>query len=321
MAERSALVVTTPAAAAARTSGATVRADEVVGLLRKCGYAVARTTAAGLRHERQDVDLAVAVSYACARSLFELRRRADRVWLDAVDSWLLVDGSGLRRGRPSYALRAGRDAWHLARMPRPDLVTYISGADLRADRGTIRARRRLVLPGQTCPLPAGPAKSVGRRIVLAGDWNYPPNRHGLKWFLTRVLPELERRQPTDDWTVVVYGAEAGVHSDGRLQVAGYAADASALHRVGDLHAAPIHFGGGVKRKVLFPLLAGLAVVTTPTGAHGLRPHPLLDVRRTASGFAAALAVRLDTPPVFVPVVAKDVLDRDDSMAVETWLRS
>jgi hypothetical protein len=319
--DRRALVVTTPAAAARRTSGATLRADEVVALLQSTGHTVLRTTPQELRNLTCDADLAVAVSYACACALPDLRARAPRLWLDAVDSWLLVNGSGLLRGRPSYALRAARDAWRIARMGRPDLVTYISGADLRQDRGTISGSRLLVLPGQS-PAVTAAAEGTERRLVIAGDWSYPPNRDGLRWFLRRVLPELEQLAPADAWHVAVYGDAAVVLDTERVRYVGYVADAGELYREGDVHAAPVQFGGGVKRKVLSPLLAGLPVVTTPAGAHGLRAHPLLDVQRGPRGFAAAVARRLcHDASASSPVSAHEVLDQDDSALVTAWLRA
>ena len=235
MAERLALVVTTSAASSARTNGATLRADEVVHLLEHSGHRVARTTGADLGSAPARVDLAVAVSYACAGHVTELRRRAPRVWLDAVDSWSLVNGSGLRHGHVSYAARAVRDGWRLANMARPDLVTWISGADLARDRRTVRGARRLVLPGRT-------------------------------------------------------------------------------------PAVPVAFGAGVKRKVLAPLLAGLPVVTTTAGAHGLRDHPALVRCDQPSAFAGALVRRLEAAAVLAPVSPADLLDADDSAAVLAWLR-
>jgi hypothetical protein len=318
--KRRALVVTTPAAATSRTSGATLRVDEVVRLLESTGHMVARTTPQRLQDLTADADIAVAVSYACAGALPKLRARAPRLWLDAVDSWLLVNGSGLLRGHPSYAVRAARDAWRLARVGELDLVTYISGADLRHDRGTIAASRRLVLPGRSAAVFAGP-RAAQRRLVLAGDWSYPPNRSGLRWFLRRVLPDLERLAPDDSWHVVIYGDDPPGHASYRVRHAGYVASEGPLYRAGDVHAAPVHFGGGVKRKVLSPLLAGLPVVTTPAGAHGLRSHPLLDVHRGGPVFAAAVARRLRDDRPVSPVGAHEVIDQDDAAEVTAWLRS
>lgn len=308
----------TPSAAATRTSGATLRADEVVEALRRTDYAVERTTLCDLDVVSGTWDLGVVVSYACSPAVRTLRGRSRRLWLDAVDSWLLVNGSGLRRGHPLYFARAVRDASRLARTPAVDLVTWISGADLRADRGTVRGRRALVLPGWTPPAAqVGPAD--GRRVVLAGDWDYPPNRDALRWFCSAVLPRLEAALPGASWRVDVHGAGTPQDCGPRVRLRGYADDPADLYRAGDVHAAPVRFGGGVKRKVLQPLLAGLPVVTTPAGAHGLREHPRLDVRADAAGIATALAARLQAPPVVHPVALAHLLDRDDTAEVITWL--
>jgi hypothetical protein len=316
-----ALVITTPTAAAGWDNGATLRAAEIVELLTETGHHVVRTTPERIEHVPGHFDVGVAVSFACAGAVRSLRRRARRVWLDAVDSWVLVDGSGVLRRRPAYLLRAMRDAGRLAVMAEPDLVTYISRSDLCSDRGTVRATRRLVLPGRTAPVFGGPGPA-GRRAVLAGDWGYPPNRDGLHWFTSRVLPLVERRCSAADWHVAVYGRlPSAVNHHGRLRLLGYADDPRALYRDGDVHVAPIRFGGGVKRKVLQPLVSGLPVVTTPAGANGMRPHPLLDVCRDSETLAAALASRLELPVGRAQVDLREVVDGDDSAAVADWLRS
>lgn len=321
MPKRSALVVTVPAAAGPRTNGASLRADEVVRLLEDTGHVISRTTPGELRHAPRRADLAVAVSYACAGTVRELRARAPRVWMDTVDSWLLVNGSGMRAGRAAYALRAARDAWRLLTMPKPDLVTWISGADLAADRGTVRGARHLVLPGRAPAAPVAVAPGNARRVVLAGDWDYPPNRDGLEWFLTTVVPRMQLLLPDDGWHVAVYGAGAPDAQAARVQVLGYARSAEEIYRSLDVHAAPVRFGGGVKRKVLSPLLAGLPVVTTTAGSHGLRGHHLLAVHDDPMSFAAAVIGLLQAPAQVRPVPLEVLLDRDDSAAVEDWLRA
>lgn len=262
--------------------------------------------------------LGVAVSYACAGSLRQLRLRTATVWLDAVDSWLLVNGSGLRAGHPSYAARLARDATRLLVMPSPDLVTYISEADRRADRGTVRGRVHFVLPGST-PVPHAGPNAPGRRAVLAGDWGYAPNRDGLAWFCTEVLPLLEPLLHDLDWRVEVFGSSAPPLPP-RMVNRGYVEDSSELLRVGDVHLAPIRHGAGVKRKVLQPLLAGLAVVTTTSGAHGLRRPPALDVADDPASFARAVARHLRGPTVVTALSPADVHDRDETEAIREWVR-
>jgi hypothetical protein len=321
-ADRTALVVTTSAAASAEDNGATLRAAEVVALLEQTGHRVTRTTARDLPHAHGSFDLGVAVSYACAGNVRALTRRVGRVWLDAVDSWLLVNGSGLRSGRSSYAARGLRDAWRLATMPGPDLVTYISGDDLRRDRRTVRGVRRLVLPGTSPVLrhPQPAATGEPRRAVLAGDWAYPPNADGLRWFVMRVLPLLEEELPDRSWTVCVYGTGAPALPTERVRLVGYAHAVDELYRQRDVHVAPVRFGAGVKRKVLQPLLVGLPVVTTSAGAHGLRPHALLDIRDDPRRFAKAVASRLRSDQQPQPAQREALLDRDDTLAVAAWLQ-
>lgn len=306
-----ALVVVTPTAAGTRVSGASLRVDDVLAMLARGRHQAVVTTRADLPAQPAGWCTGVAVSYASAGSLRPLRRLANRIWLDAVDSWMLLNGSGLRAGHPGYAARAVRDASRLLTAPVPDLVTWISSADRAGDHGTVRGRRALVLPGRAHPVPPGPPALDGPRLVLSGDWRYPPNADGLRWLVTHVLPLLDR--PVD-----VYGAGPVADAAG-LRRHGYVPDPGALVRQGDVHLAPVRFGAGVKRKVLQPLLAGLPVVTTPNGAHGLRPHPLLAVARDPASFAACALDALAGSPS-APPIADELLDGDDGDQIEQWLR-
>lgn len=294
---------------------------DVVAVLDEAGFTAQTTTARGLGTVAVRPCLGVVVSYAVAGSVRALRRRCGTVWLDAVDSWLLVDRSGLRAGHPLYAARVLRDAATLATMPRPDLVTWISAADRAEDRGTVRGRRRLVLPGRPDAPVLQPSTAPAGRLLMAGDWSYAPNRDGLAWFVDLCLPLLEDILQGVDWSIVLHGPHAPA-LPWRFRIAGYVADESELYQVGDVHLAPVAHGAGVKRKVLSPLLAGLPVVTTPAGAHGLKKHPLLDVAAEPAVFAALTAARLrGRAGVVQPPPAGAVVDADDSEAVLAWLAS
>jgi hypothetical protein len=316
--EHSAVVVTTAAAASGRSTGASLRVDDVHDVLAGCGLSVTRVPLGQLAGLQGTSCLGVAVSYACAGSLRQLRLTTAAVWLDAVDSWLLVNGSGLRAAHPSYAARFARDAARLLVMPSPDLVTYISEADRRADRGTIRGRVRFVLPGSV-PVPHAGPRAPGHRAVLAGDWSYAPNRDGLAWFCTEVLPLLEALLHDLDWRVELFGSGAPPLPP-QIVNRGYVEDPAELLRIGDVHLAPIRHGAGVKRKVLQPLLAGLAVVTTTSGARGLRRPPALDVADDPTSFARAVARHLRGPTNFPPLGPADVHDCDETDAVREWVR-
>jgi hypothetical protein len=315
-ADHRALVVTTPAAGRAATSGASLRVEDVCAVLVASGFVPEVL-------QRQDLPaapracLGVAVSYAVAPALRALRARTGPLWLDAVDSWLAVDLSGLRAGHPSYAARLVRDGVQLAAAPTPDLLTYISDADRRADRTTVRGRQRSVLPGRTRPADLLPQQ--GPRAVLAADWGYIPNRDGLRWFLRDVLPKLELLRPEPSWRIDVYGPSAPAPRGG-ARVHGYVPEEE-LYRHGDVHLAPVHHGGGVKRKVLQALVMGLPVVTTPVGALGLRPNPLLHVAKSSVEFASAATALLGVQSAQKAPRLSELWDRDETPAISAWLQA
>lgn len=304
-----ALVVATAAGLGAQATGATLRVADVCAALEAAGHEPTVIAHSELARQRSAWCVGVAVSYACAPALRTLQRITRRTWLDAIDSWLQVDLSGLRAGRPSYAARAVRDAARLVSAPRCNLVTYISRADLMADRRTVNGDRRLVLPGRVEVVT--PRRDLPPRLVLTGDWDYPPNADGLRWFTQRVLPLLRRH-------VDVYGrGKVPVHP--LLKVHGHTADVSELYGALDVHLAPVLYGGGVKRKVLQPLLAGLPVVATLHAARGLRPHPLLVGCHTPLAFASEAARLAAAQPVASSTGVHP--DADDTATVVRWLSS
>jgi hypothetical protein len=315
VAEHRALVAVTPTAARARQSGATLRVDDVVDLLETAGFSAEVLPYPSIRDAPSGSwCLGVAVSYASASALRPLHRRAPVLWLDVMDSWLTVNASGVAAGHSSYAARFVRDAVRLAGAPRVDLATYISARDRRADRGTVGARRRLVLAGRPTLVELMPPSASGGRAVLAGDWDYAPNRDGLQWLSQHVLPQLS------DVPVHLYGPGHPGAVPRQVLHHGYVADPRELYREGDVHLAPVRFGGGVKRKVLTPLLAGLPVVARPAAAHGLRPHPLLDVVETGEAFAHAVRRRLEERRPAVPPRPQELYDADETEQVRVWLR-
>lgn len=318
MGDRHAVVVTTAAAAAAGQRGASIRLAQVLRLLEQAGFdASVQSQVSGGKGR---ADLGVIVSYARLDIARRLRAVTDRLWLDAVDSWRLLDGSGVKAGRASYAARWLRDLARVSTAGPADLVTYCSAADLKADRGSVRGGAYAVLPLDPDVVGLRPSKGEGCRVVLAGDWSYPPNADGLRWFTRDVLPHVERCRPPEPWHVAVFGPGARQVSP-RMRVQGYAADRQALYQRGDVHAAPVRFGAGVKLKVVQPLLLGLPVVTTPSGANGLSPTPLLSTARRAEDFAASLCRRLHEPPADLPSAphSSELVDRDDTDTVRRWL--
>jgi polysaccharide biosynthesis protein PslH len=130
-----------------------------------------------------------------------------------------------------------------------------------------------------CSLPT----TRDRRVLLAGDWAYPPNAEGLQWFFTAVWPHLHGgveaivTGPTAPRFELPAGATFG----------GYVQPKAAMYEGVGMSVAPLLSGAGVKNKGLESLAAGRPVVSTSEGASGLPAGPWLRVVDDPQGFAAA----------------------------------
>lgn len=317
--EPRALILPTRSALSQGGHGANLRLQTITNFLEEEGW-LCEVVDARRALPSGHACLAVAVSYASIPVLRRLQGSVPKLWLDATDSWILNDWSGLRAGHGSYALRLLRDAVRAGLMRPVDLATWISATDRETDGDKIRARRRYVLPA-VIPVPtAGRGLGGVRRLVVAGDWGYLPNRDGLRWFAEHVLPRVEAHIPAPTWKVAVFGRGGPNVKGPRWSLEGWTELAGTLYCTTDIHVAPIRFGAGVKNKVLQPLLAGLPVVTTPSGANGLRPHPLLDVSADPEVFADSIVRRLRAGIEPHPLPdATEIFDADDRRHLRRWL--
>ncbi len=121
---------------------------------------------------------------------------------------------------------------------------------------------------------AAPRPPVVQPVILfVGSFAHQPNRHGVLWFIDRVLPLIRSRVPFARFII------AG--SDPPREVRALAGDAISvranvsdgelreLYRTARVAAVPLRYGAGVKLKVVEALREGLPLVTTSIGAQGV----------------------------------------------------
>lgn len=122
--------------------------------------------------------------------------------------------------------------------------------------------------------PFKPKKNVGTgvRFLFVGNFSWMQNVDALRFVLTKLWPEIKRKYPESNLSVV------GKRMPGDLQnqVQHHGArlfeditDITKEYQKGDILLAPIRIGGGTKFKILEAMASGMPVVTTTTGIQGL----------------------------------------------------
>ena len=110
-------------------------------------------------------------------------------------------------------------------------------------------------------------------IMFVAGFGHPPNEDAAMWFASAVLPLVRQRVPDARFAIVGSNPTLAVQA-----LAGEAIELAANVSPSELEAwytrarvavVPLHFGAGVKLKVVEALQHGLPLVTTPVGAQGL----------------------------------------------------
>lgn len=133
-----------------------------------------------------------------------------------------------------------------------------------------------------------------RRLVYVGFLGWEPNAVGLLWFLNEVWPILKQSVP--DIGIDIIGKKPderlqaiAIHDD-NVCLRGFVADLEDYIPRSRVSIAPLHFGSGMKVKVLSSMARGLPIVTTDVGAEGIEVNDgqHLLIRNDAQGMADAI---------------------------------
>ena len=124
-------------------------------------------------------------------------------------------------------------------------------------------------------------------IGFVGNFNWWPNREGLRWFLTEVLP-----RTTSDTRLHLFGEETNrvnpLHP--RVITHGFMPSTDDIWSMCDFMICPIHAGGGVNVKLAETIYNGVPALTTSFGTRGLplSDDPGIVVLNTAEEWIAFL---------------------------------
>jgi polysaccharide biosynthesis protein PslH len=142
----------------------------------------------------------------------------------------------------------------------------------RADAAGARA----LAPGATVKLVPNvldvaaiePVRPGGRRALMVADFTYRPNREGLEFLLSEVLPHAWREAPDLELAVAGRGLEL-TPPDSRVRLLGFVPSLPPLYASAACAVVPLLTGGGSPLKFVEALAYGLPVVATPKAAAGL----------------------------------------------------
>lgn len=130
-----------------------------------------------------------------------------------------------------------------------------------------------------------PRAEPGKCLLFVGNLMYPPNRQGLRWFLSEVWPQLH----PDGFRLEVIGKG----SEGMAKLPGIRAHGSVpelepFYANADLVISPVSWGGGSQVKIWEALGYGRRVLATPVGSAIFGPRSEILTADGAECWAASI---------------------------------
>lgn len=117
-----------------------------------------------------------------------------------------------------------------------------------------------------------PSAKGAAEILFVGTMGYGPNREGIRYFCSEVLPLVRASRPDCSLTIVGSGGLdylLDLVVPGVVNVTGRVPDVTPYYQRADLAIAPLTSGGGTRLKILEAMAYGRPVVSTTLGAEGL----------------------------------------------------
>jgi polysaccharide biosynthesis protein PslH len=207
------------------------------------------------------------------------------------------------------AARRGAHGWAQMRMRAYDVETaqaMVPGARLRyvpnvVDVTAVRPRRA--------------DGAAGSRLLMIGDFTYPPNRSGRDFLIEHVLPRVWQSVHEAQLTLVGRGLEAWEAPDERVHVAGFVPDLGRVYEETDCVVVPLTEGKGTPLKFIEALAYGVPIVATPLAARGLDVEADVHFREgcSAETFADAIVDVLRNGAREMAIAARQLAEREYSI--------
>jgi peptidoglycan/xylan/chitin deacetylase (PgdA/CDA1 family) len=194
----------------------------------------------------------------------------------------------------------------------------VSRTDIGSARALVPDARLRYVPnvvdvGGISPVTRGAAD--GGRLMMVGDFRYPPNVSGLQFLVGAVMPIVWRTRPQARLEVVGRGLEGWSSPDERVNASGFVADLAAAYGRTDCVVVPLTEGAGTPLKFVEALAYGMPIVATPLAAKGLDVVAGMHFREGSDGpgFAAAIIAALEDGNGDMGRQARELAEREYSI--------
>ena len=177
----------------------------------------------------------------------------------------------------------------------------VSRADVQSARALVPGARVRYVPNvvdvraiQATPARHGLQAQESGRLLMVGDYTYPPNINGRELLVRSILPRVWEKMPAVRLTLAGRGMDDWRSPDERIEVAGFVEDLAVLYRQADCVVVPIEDGAGSPLKFIEALAYAVPVVATPKAARGLEARAGVHFRQgeDAASLAAAIVEAL-----------------------------
>jgi UDP-N-acetylmuramyl pentapeptide phosphotransferase/UDP-N-acetylglucosamine-1-phosphate transferase/GT2 family glycosyltransferase len=266
----------------------------------ECVYAPYITDFVGyLRAHAKDYDLIYTCRHYIARQVLSIVKSASpttRVIVNLADLHFLREMREAAAGTPGYTIKK-------AETTRGDELGVISSSDLTFSYSDVElavleshlggsaatAKLPWVVEARAAPTPYKDTKD----ILFLGGFAHPPNEQAVKFFATKVMPQL--RAQLSDVVFNVAGSQptqtlSTLESES-VRVLGYVENLDDVFNHARIFVAPLLAGAGLKGKVLEAMSRGVPSVLSPVAAEGTGLTHNVDclIARTPEEWIAAVA--------------------------------
>jgi glycosyltransferase involved in cell wall biosynthesis len=173
----------------------------------------------------------------------------------------------------------------------------VSRADVQSAQALVPGARVRYVPNvvdvhaiQAAPARHGRANDAQARLLMVGDFTYPPNVTGRALLVDSILPRVWDAMPAVRLTLAGRGMDDWRSPDERIEAAGFVDDLGALYAQADCVVVPITEGAGSPLKFIEALAYAVPVVATPKAARGLEVRDAEHFRQGEDAVSLAAAV-------------------------------